>query len=269
MTENGKQPKGALESFDIENEKNLHGDHWASVLGGYFSDPAIARSLVDALQKAIERHSPTVLVDIGGGTGFILSELSRIYPNGQLRLIDLDASPTQLSGEQQHNITKIQAMAQDVKREDLCGEDDVLMLTMRSVLQYFGPSGTEPFLKDLASLLKPGECMVHQSACFDNEQNARFISKFTEMSQIGKGAPLTANLKEILGQSGWRVQDVIDAPPLPMDSAFLAKRYKLDNNRLRATEALGREFEEADAFSQLENGFIIRMDYKIFTSIRK
>lgn len=258
-------------AFDVESEKHVHGSRWAGILGGYFSDPEIARPLVDALQEAIKKRSPTVLVDIGGGTGFILSELSRIYSNSRLRLIDLDISATQLSEERYENIIPIHASAQNMTREELCGEGDVLMLTMRSVLQYLGRLGAAPFLKHLASLLKPGECMVHQTACYENEQNVLCLNKLTELMKIEKESFSTSQLVNSLRESGWKILDSTPAAPLEMGSSFLAERYHLTKEAvLEMGKELAREFRgRADSFVQSQDGFTIRLDYRIFTSVRK
>ncbi len=61
----------------VRKELGVHGQRWASIFDGYFSDPEAARPLVDAVERAIDASRPTVAADLGGGTGFVLAELLR------------------------------------------------------------------------------------------------------------------------------------------------------------------------------------------------
>ncbi len=61
----------------VRKELVVHGQRWASIFDGYFSDPIVARSLVEAVERAIEASCPAVVADLGGGTGFVLAELHR------------------------------------------------------------------------------------------------------------------------------------------------------------------------------------------------
>ena len=48
--------------------------------GGYFSDPAIADPFIGFVQKAIDVSKPGVIVDLGGGTGFVLHDNTGTTP---------------------------------------------------------------------------------------------------------------------------------------------------------------------------------------------
>lgn len=42
--------------------------------GGYFSDPATARPLVETAKGIFAKSPVNVIVDLGGGTGFLLNQ---------------------------------------------------------------------------------------------------------------------------------------------------------------------------------------------------
>lgn len=257
------------EAFDVEGEKHVHGARWARLFGGYFGDPRVARPLVDAIHRGIHAHSPRVLVDVGGGTGFVLSELLRVYPDTPCRLIDLDLSAEQLREARDQRIVTVQASAEDVSREDLCASNETLMLSMRSVIHYFGHANIVSFLKQLRTLLKPGEVMVHQTACYADEANASFLDQLIKGIGAEK-APLTmAGLLGFLRDSGWKVLESVPAPALIMDVEEFAARYHLTREEMVSlAEKVLRRFKTApDAFQRAGEGFTLRVDYHIFTSV--
>ena len=81
------KPKDAS-SENICKEMGSHGAKWATVHGSYFSDLSIAAPLVNAIRKAADVHSPDVIADIGGGTGFLLSEIGAKLMNKKIKLIE-------------------------------------------------------------------------------------------------------------------------------------------------------------------------------------
>lgn len=256
------------EAFDIESEKHVHGERFIKLFGGYFGDPQVARPLVDAIHRAIHAHTPRVLVDVGGGTGFVLSELLRVYPDTPCRLVDLDLSADQLGEERDQRITTLQASAEDVTRADLCAGDETLMLAMRSVIHYFGHANIVPFLKHLRSLLNPGEVMVHQTACYADAKEALFLDKLIKGMGAGKSPLTTDEVLGFLDLAGWRVLEFIPAPALVMDSDELAYRYHVTVDEIRAlSEKVLSGFKTVpDAFRATRDGFTVRVDYHIFTS---
>lgn len=257
------------EAFDIESEKHVHGARFTKLFGGYFGDPLVAKPLVDAIHKAIQAHTPGVLVDVGGGTGLVLSELLRVYPDTPCRLVDLDLSADQLREERDQRIATLQASAEDVTRADLCAGDETLMLAMRSVIHYFGHANIVPFLKHLRSLLNPGEVMVHQTACYADPNNARLLDQMIKGMGAGKSS---LNKDEVLGfldKAGWRVFESIPAPALVMTSDELAYRYHVTGDAIKAlSEKFLTDFKNVpDAFRATRDGFTVRVDYHIFTSM--
>jgi len=59
----------------IDREKDVHGVRWNEVHEGYFSDPAVAAPLVRKIREIVRRSRPDCIVDLGGGTGMMLSHL--------------------------------------------------------------------------------------------------------------------------------------------------------------------------------------------------
>ena len=59
----------------IARELNIHGESWDNLHGGYFSDPDIAAPLLNKVRELIQETSPEMIVDLGGGTGYLLSQL--------------------------------------------------------------------------------------------------------------------------------------------------------------------------------------------------
>jgi len=257
------------EAFDIESERHVLGARFTKLFSGYFGDPLIARPLVDAISTAIQAHAPGILVDVGGGTGFVLSELLRVYPDTPCRLVDLDLSADQLREERDQRIRALQASAEVVTRNDLCPADETLMLTMRSVIHYFGHDNIIPFLKHLRSLLNPGEIMVHQTVCYADPKNARFLEQMIR----GMGAeksPLTKDeVLVFLEEAGWRVLGSIPGPAMVMGSAELAFRYHVTHDQIvdLSERVLGGFNMVPDAFAPMPDGFTLRTDYHIFTSM--
>jgi len=124
----------------VQKELEVHGQRWASIFDGYFSDPEVARPLVEAVERAIDASRPAVVADLGGGTGFVLEELLRRGLRG-IRLVNVDVSEKQLGVCEERRIVPLRASADKVVRHQLLGEDERLLLMARSMFHYFGRSG--------------------------------------------------------------------------------------------------------------------------------
>ena len=61
--------------MSLGREQIVHGASWAQVHGGYFSDPEVARPLVEAVGNVWDEARPDGVVDLGGGTGFMLGQI--------------------------------------------------------------------------------------------------------------------------------------------------------------------------------------------------
>jgi hypothetical protein len=108
----------SFENQSISKEMRVHGLRFTSIFDGYFSDPEVARPLVETVHRVIDATHPQVLADLGGGTGFILEELLRHGLQG-VRLVNVDASPKQLAACTDGRIVPLPASIDQVTRREL------------------------------------------------------------------------------------------------------------------------------------------------------
>jgi hypothetical protein len=133
----------------INREIGVHGQQWNSLHDGYFSDSIIARPLVETIIKYLAVSDTNVLIDLGGGTGFILNELISRGATKNINLINMDCSSTQLEVMEKKGISCINGFISDFTRNDLPASDKRLFFIMRSVLHYFGKDGLIPILRHI------------------------------------------------------------------------------------------------------------------------
>jgi SAM-dependent methyltransferase len=226
----------------------VHGSRFASIFNGYFSDPDIARPLVEAVRKAMDVTHPEVVADLGGGNGFILEELLKRSLQG-VRLVNVEASPKQLSACADGRIVPLPTFIDRVTREELLAgdTDGKLLLITRAVLHYFGRFGLDPLLRHLKDQLRPGEFFVHQSGAFKYQQEADVINHLYSRMDSGKWFFTVDELKSRLDAAGFIVRDVLSAPSLEMSSADLGERYGLDSE---AMASIGQEIEQLFGWNQ-------------------
>ncbi len=127
----------------VSRELGVHGPRWARIFDGYFSDAAVARPLLEAVEKAIEISRPSVAADLGGGTGFLLAELLRRGLRS-VRPVVVDLSEKQLAACTDGRIAKLQASLDKVERRQLLAGEERLLLMSRSTLHYFGSAWPRP-----------------------------------------------------------------------------------------------------------------------------
>jgi len=248
------------------HESGVYGRRWPTLYEGYFGDPEIARPFLDAISHEIRDLKPGVVADLGGGTGFILSELARRHPEAGIAFIDIDASPEQLLECKYPGICSLQASAMDVTRGEMAKSDSSLMLIMRSLLHYLGRGGERPFLERLRAQMKPGEAMIHQTACFESAEDADCANLLYALMGTNKWYPTVAELTETLAATGWRVTDCQPAAGLCLKSPELAERYSLspaDIGRIR-TEIIGK-YHRPEVFVPEGAAFTAFLHYRIFT----
>jgi SAM-dependent methyltransferase len=257
----------SIENQSISKEMIVHGPRFASVFGGYFSDPDIALPLVEAVQRIIDVTHPQVLADLGGGTGFILEELLRRGLQG-VRLVNVEASPKQLAACTDSRIVPLPASVDRVTRRELLAEDTngKLLLIARAVLHYFGRSSIDPLLRHLKDQLRPGEFFVHQSGAFKHQQDADVINHLYARMDTGKWFFTIDELKSRLDDAGFVVHEIIPAPGLEMGSDDLGERYGLS---LEQRASIGKEIERLfgqnrEVFVCNGGEFIVRLHTTIF-----
>ena len=254
----------------IDKEAAVHGQPWDALHGGYFSDPAVAGPLVETVRKAVAEYRPDVVVDLGGGTGFLLSQLAA--QGTDIKLVNVDCSHAQLAVAGQAGISCLRGSVPEFTRRDAAPEGERLLLMMRSVLHYFGQNGLSPVLGHLRSQAKDGERFVHQTACFEEKGDAACLNALYQKMGTGKWYPTIGQLRTRLADAGWRQADAGSertgthpAPPLELTSEDLAARYGLSRDdvaRIGAemTEQFG---ETAGVFELRPDGFTAWLHYRI------
>lgn len=140
-----------------QNERKLYGAYWNDVYGGYFSDPEIARPLVDSIVRVVDEREPLVIADIGGGTGFVLSQVEKALGNTErIRFLCVDAAREQLD-DCADPLETLQCPMEEIDRSMLARPPECLLLCMRSVLHYFGREALGEHLGRLRAALDEGE----------------------------------------------------------------------------------------------------------------
>lgn len=250
-------------------EENVYGKNWNSVHAGYFSNPVIAAPLVQKIRDVILSSRPDRLVDLGGGTGFLLRELDRQRLVDGIQLVNLDVSPTQLAAVSEARIRTIQHSLTDFTRADVGLISSRFLFIMRSVLHYYGKDGLKPALGHLRQQMRHGEVFVHQTACNDEPADANCLNRLYERMQTGKWYPTTAQLVQALEYAGWTVTDISPAPPLMVTDRELGQRYSVTANVLAAIrDELNRKFgERRGVFECTPDGFCAYLHYKLFTCV--
>lgn len=254
------------EGFSLEKEINIHGKRWQTMHDGYFTNCEIALPFVDAVSNEVQRFRPNVITDLGGGTGFILSELIKKHPADQIKYINLDISSEQLSECRNDKICSLQFSATDITRRELAQNAESLMLIMRSLMHYLGAGRIIPFLKHLREQMTQGEPMVHQTACYEYGKDADCANHLYSMMHTDKWYPTVDRLAQILGENGWQVTDCRPAPSLRMTSRDLAERYALSPSDIaNINGSMSKKFDNPAVFVCENSEFTAFLHYRIFT----
>ena len=250
-------------------ERSIHGAEWDRIHGGYFASHAVAEPLTKAIQSAAVSAKPRVIVDLGGGTGFMLHELARHGLAVNARLINLDASTEQLGHGHDPRIKRVEASLTELRRAQFAKKDETVLFIMRSVLHYFGKNGCIPTLKKLRRLMQPGERFIHQTACFEDAAAAKCLTELYVLMGTEKWYPMISGLCMALTEAGWQVEATAPAPPLPMSSLDLARRYNLAPAKLmQIQKTLSTDCGECTrVFERTPRGFVAYLPYTIFTCV--
>lgn len=256
---------------EIGKEIGIHGGRWEKFHHGYFSDPAVSGPLIEVVVGAVEKIRPTAVIDLGGGTGYLLSELLKRKIDPSIRLFDLDCSPRQLKETRSERITGLCLSLEDFKREMIASDADRVLFLMRSVLHYFGKDGLKKILSYLRAQMKKGEYFIHQTACFDSTKGADCLNRIYAAMGTIKWYPTAAELIPRLEAAGWDVLGVAEAPPLRLTSNELGERYRLRKKRnQKIREEILETFGEiAGILERTAGGFIAYLPYKIFRCRRR
>ncbi|MFC1980025.1 class I SAM-dependent methyltransferase [Chloroflexota bacterium] len=254
------------DDFRLRNEIGVHGKRWHTMHNCYFADPEVALPFIDTISHEILNFKPSVVADLGGGNGFILSELAKRHPETSIRYINVDISPEQLRECKYDDITSLQTSAEDITRGSLVKDDSSLMFIMRSLLHYLGYYGVTPFLKHLRAQMKPGETMIHQTACFESYEDADCANHLYALMRTPKWYPTVTSLTQTLIETGWQVLYCKPAPNLCLKSPELAERYDLSAEDItHIRKEIGRKYNRPMVFISDDSNFTAFLHYRIFT----
>ena len=250
------------------HEASLYGNGWHKIHNGYFSDKSVAAPLVDAIVSAILEKRPSAVADMGGGTGFLLGEVLKGHDQADCAFINVDISEEQLGAVSHPGITGVARAVQKVSRDDLLAGDGSLLLCMRSILHYFGRDGIRPILEHFRSIMDGGELLVHQTACFEKEEEGRPLNLLYELIGTNKWYPTVKQLSGALEDAGLRVLSIEDAPTLPLGSDELQERYRVsDFDMTRLEQDIVRLCGTPRSFVTGEEGFTAYLDYKVYRCV--
>lgn len=249
----------------ISREIGVHGRQWNAMHEGYFADAAVAAPLIATITRYLADSNTDVIVDLGGGTGFLLLELSSKGAAANIDSVNLDCSATQLEAMETSDISCINGLISDFNRQDLAAMDKRIFFIMRSVLHYFGKDGLIPVLRHIRRQARKDEMFIHQSACFENKEAARCINFLYKEMGTSKWYPTIRKLRDSMAGTNWELIDVCPAPSLKLSSDELGQRYGLDSQTLtRICNRIIEEFGEMEnVFRREQDSFIAYLHYRI------
>lgn len=253
----------------IKRESGVHGEQWNALHNGYFSDALVARPFIETIIRYLSDSVPDVIVDLGGGTGFILRELVERGFTTNMIPINIDCSETQLDAMGKGGIFCINRMISDFSRKDLVdNEKKRVYFIMRSVLHYFGQNGLDDILQHIRNQAQKGEMFIHQSACFKSEEGARCLNALYREMRSPKWYPVIKETRNKMMAANWQVLEECPAPPLKLSSAELGQRYGLDAQSVAGLRSkLLHEFGEIEnIFQCTRDGFVAYLHYRIFVA---
>ena len=253
----------------IRREARIHGERWASVHQGYFSDAAVAQPYLAQVEAAVSESKPAVLVDLGGGPGFILDALIQRGLDSAIRVVNMDLSSAQLQAVPDPRIDSVQVSAAAFLRSAIDRDDKHFLFIARSLLHYVGDEGLMPFLSHLRSQMRAGEHVVHQSACFESPHDAERLNRLYTLMGTTKWFAPNAAIKARLDQTGLLVKSAHPAPSLLFTSEELMERYGISEAEMRKIcHQLAEEFGETPGVFELTpNSFLASLHYFIYTCV--
>lgn len=255
-----------MKTGNLGPEQKVHGSSWGHVHGGYFADPEVARPLVEAVREIWIASRPEVIVDFGGGTGFLLLQLRAEGISAETALVNLDCSAAQLEVADASGISSVCGAVDGFQRAEVVPEGRKALFLMRSVLHYAGEAGLSPLLRHIRKQTAVGEHWIHQTACFERQEEADCLNELYRRMHTGKWYPTVADLHARLEETGWRVDSVRPAPVLHLGSEELGLRYGLDDAELRRIgEDMLAEFGgQGEALRPFRGGFQADLHYRLF-----
>ena len=250
----------------ITREISVHGKQWNTLHEGYFSNPAVASPLVEKVMELVGENKPDVIVDLGGGVGFLLSQLIEKGIRADTTLINLDDSASQLNAVSEGRITSVRGSVESFLRDSLSRPDHRFLYMMRSVLHYFGENGLRSALRQIRSQMNPGEFFIHQTASFQKTADAQAMNALYKLMHSDKWYPTVDFLKETLAKEGWQLNGILPAEPLRLTQQDLKERYRLSSQDVRSIQdyLTCSPMVSNEIFEQSPDGFIAYLHYWIY-----
>ena len=207
---------------ETDRERVIHGDSWDTFHGGYFSDPVVAGPLVQRILSASATSKPHVIVDLGGGTGFVLSQLCAAGLASGISLVNLESSEAQIATACKAGLACTRGSVDAFCRRDIGPASERFLFAMRSVLHYFGKEGLRRVLRHVRAQAGPGEFFVHQTASFQDQRDADALNSLYQMMGTQKWYPTVGALRHCLAEEGWNAIEVTPCRPLVLTCGDLA-----------------------------------------------
>ena len=250
----------------INREIDVHGREWHKLHEGYFSNPDVASPLITKTLEIAAKSKAGTIVDLGGGVGFLLSQLLKNGIDPNIALINLDGSENQLNEILDKRIMCAHNAVDQFKRSDLGDENNRFLYLMRSVLHYFGESGLRSALRHIRSQTQPGEFFIHQTASFEHAKDADIMNTLYKLMYTDKWYPTVAFLKESLEKEGWHVMDILPAESLKLTQQELQLRYNLSSGDILNIQKELSTFTNIarDVFVENADGFTAYLHYWIY-----
>ena len=257
----------------IEREHNIHGTTWQTLHGGYFSSSDVVAPLVSKIADVFQNHPVDTVIDLGGGTGFLLSNVATALSihGFSPEFINMDLSADQLAAITDPRLQSLCSSITGFKRSELAAGAgcESSMFISRSTLHYYGKDGLRPALEHIRNEMRKGEFFIHQTACFIHQENAEVLNLIYKMMNSDKWYPAVDILSKSLEQSGFEITEIQDTAPLPLSSESLMVRYGISKNEiLEITASILKHFRSVpkDVFEPESGGksFIAHLHYKTF-----
>ena len=255
-----------INSEEVLREESSHGEKWNKIHDGYFSSPEVASSFVAKIAETIQVNNPDIIIDLGGGTGFILEQVSAIC-NSNMKFVNLELSEEQLAANQDSCITSLNGSIAEFNRAELGKPDNNMLFISRSTLHYAGKNALKPLLSHIRSQMKTGELFIHQTACFADQKSADTMNLLYKLIGTDKWYPTVETLRNTFDKTGFELIHSSDAPTLNLTSDDLSTRYNVKQPEI--PEILKKLQEESQTtknrvFTPTPNGFTAYLPYTIF-----
>ncbi len=255
----------------IEVETGSHGENWNALHEGYFSNYYMAEPLLKTIIQHLENSNPDVLIDLGGGTGFILSQLADEKVLQGTTLINMDFSDDQLAASITPSIKCINGSIDSFLRNNLVPNNQKVFFIMRSALHYTDKSGLLPALTHIHSQMNSGEIFIHQTACFKDVTEQNCINALYQKMRTQKWYPSINELSGTIKDAGFEIIKTHNASSLVMTAPELAERYQLSDEDISniKNELLNNFGEIKNILKSTPEGFTAHLPYQVFVTQAK